>query len=164
MFVICFWWKFNCLFLELPGHFADHSPEWLTLHGLKRWHKIALHCKLIIKNWLYTQHVHDVVDLAAACRSNEVGNNLLKDPTNVAYAPPKYLGKHIKTIYEYIRLPYLNHRVRTILYSLVATPQSFVMSIQQYSVDITLELNNILKYFIEITPLSKLVESTLSPQ
>lgn len=78
--------------------------------------------------------------------------------------PPKYLGKHIKTIYEYIRLPYLNHRVRTILYSLVATPQSFVMSIQQYSVDITLELNNILKYFIEITPLSKLVESTLSLQ
>lgn len=51
--------------------------------------------------------MHDVVDLVAACRSNEVGNNLLKDPTNVAYVPPKYLGKHIKTIYEYIRLPLL---------------------------------------------------------
>ena len=62
---------------------------------------------LLIKNWLHTQQFHDVDDLAAAYGSNEIGNNLLKDPTNAVYVSPEYLGNHIKTIYKYIRLPLL---------------------------------------------------------
>lgn len=73
---------------------------------------------------------------------------------------PEYLGKHINTTSDYIRVLLLDSQKKN-YFIFFKNKASNIMSIKQYPLYATLEHTKIFKHFIGMTHLSKLVETNL---
>ena len=118
---------------------------------------------LIKKNWAHSHNFKSIVELAAACRVEEIKKHLLHTPENANYMSPEYISKYIQIMDDHIKLPLLTSLRSFDPFTFFNDETSNVATTKHMDIYTTFNYQGTIKeHYVGIIPISKLVGTKLS--